>query len=161
MQNEKEPKMHHYFWNRADFDRLQQYSLLPTDNYPKFSDKAMMELRRRGLLCEPDDLAKAVEELELIPQPAGGSSRLEFMQWTKDQIDSVAEWLARRSSYTDEGVFCEMCNLRFGQVVQAYRVAMARFGWAYVSTFELTYGTVTIRPAENPGEYATLIFSAR
>jgi hypothetical protein len=170
---EKREKRH--YWLREDFDRLMDLlpaadremllqmgaSLeLPGDRsrstslvYPKTIEGAFRELRMRGLKCDAADLMRLVEQR--IVQPAG---ELSDLQWSKDDIDAAAEWLYENERWDSWTHFCWVCNLRFGQCVQAYRVAAARFGWGFSHSFDPLGRVTVIEPPDDPDDYARVRF---
>jgi hypothetical protein len=171
--SEKQEKRH--YWLREDFDRLMD--LLPAADremllqmgasldfpgdrsrstslvYPKTIEGAFRELRMRGLKCDAADLMHLVEQR--IVQPAG---ELSDLQWGKEDIDAAALWLYENERWDSWTHFCWVCNLRFGQCVQAYRVAAARFGWGFSQSFDPLGRVTVIEPPDDPDDYARIRF---
>jgi hypothetical protein len=121
--------------------------------YPKTTEGALRELRLRGLKCDAVTLLGLVERG--VVRPAGEPPDL---QWTKDDIDTAAEWLYEKGHWDSWTHFCWVCNLRFGQCVKAYRVAAARFGWGFSLSFDLLGCVSVIDPPEEPDGYAFIRF---
>jgi hypothetical protein len=164
-----------HYWLREDFDRL--IGLLPAADlqrlkemgaslewpsdrsrstslvYPKTIEGAFRELRMRGLKCDAADLLHLVEKH--IVDPAG---ELSDLQWSKEDIDAAAEWLYENQRWDSWTHFCWVCNLRFGQCVQAYRVASARFGWGLGPSFDPLGRVTVIEPPADPDGYARVRF---
>jgi hypothetical protein len=164
-----------HYWLREDFDRLMELlpaadremlkEMLPESElaadrsssssliYPKTIEGAFRELRLRGLKCDAADLLHLVEQR--IVQPAGELSNL---QWSKVDIDAAAEWLYENERWDSWTHFCYVCNLRFGQCVQAYRVAAARFSWGFSLSFDPLGRVTVIEPPADPDDYARIRF---
>lgn len=155
--------------------RSSGYSLV----YPKTTEGTAEELRLRGLECNVSILVGLVECG--VVQPAGDLSDLHLpiersrddidapvdwlcdsdpfnLEWSRDDIDAVAEWLYEHEHWNPWTYFCWVCNLRFGQCVQAHRVASARYGWGFSATFDVIGRPFYVEPAEDPDGYATIWF---
>lgn len=171
-----EKRVKRHYWLREDFDRLMD--LLPAADrdtlkallpgglefpgerssssslvYPKTIEGAFRELRLRGLECVAADLMHLVEQK--IVRPGGELSNLE---WSKEDIDAAAEWLDENQRWGSWTHFCYVCNLSFGQCVQAYRVAAARFGWGFSQSFDPLGRVTLIDPPIDPDDYARVRF---
>jgi hypothetical protein len=157
-------KKQHY-WLREDFDHLM--GLLPAADhefpgdrksstsltYPKNIEGAFRELRFRGLQCDASTLMQLIEQK--VVRPAGELSALE---WSKEDIDAAAEWLYEHGRWGSWTHFCWVCNLRYGQCIKAYRVAVARYGLPFTLSFDPLGLVTVVEPAENPDDYAYVRF---
>lgn len=169
-----------HYWLREDFDHLM--GLLPNADlgspgantsglslfYPKHTEGAVTELRIRGLKCDGEMLIQMA--VEGIVKPERGKSVVttedgkvetmpstSIMYWSKDDIDAAAEYLDGIQNWLPSAGFCFDANLRFGQVVKAYRVAAARFGLGFCTNFDPAQVVTVIEPTED-GEYAWVRF---
>jgi len=172
---------HRHYWLREDFDHLM--GLLPSAElgtpgantsgmslfYPKHTEGAVAELRIRGLKCDGELLTQLAEQG--IVKPGRGHSMVttedgqvttmpssRILYWSKEDIDAAAEYLDGQHAWLPSAGFCFAGNLRFGQVVKAYRVAAARFGLAFCTNFDLTQVVTVIEPGEGDDEYAWVRF---
>jgi|GEM_PF-828373 len=173
---------HRHYWLREDFDHL--IGLIPgigipsprgrdssaSLDYPKSTEGAMLELRLRGLDCDGELLTKLVEKG--IVNPGRGHAMMtndkdevvfgpsdRILYWDKEHIDTAAEWLYSNEHWKPWTHFCWVANLRFGQAVKAHRVACARYGLGFHTSFDIPGYLTIIEPAQNAlDNYATIRF---
>ena len=154
-----------HYWLREDFDHLMK--LLPVRDqkshdcresgsslaYAKNIKGALGELRLRGLQCDESVLMHLVDQKVVRPKSDSSSP-----QWTKKNIDTAAEWLYEHQRWSSWTHFCWTCNLRYGQVVKAYRVAAARYDLRFSMSFEPLGLVTVIEPADSAEDYAWVRF---
>jgi len=173
------PKRH--YWLREDFDELM--ALLPGNDmalpgssdssmsliYPKSIKGAVGELKLRGLDCDEALLAKLADEG--VIEPNRGRSIVTDQQgnvgtvpserlvlWTKQNIDTAAQWLYDNEHWNSWTHFCWVSNLQYGQAVRAHRYMCARHSLGWVTSFDAMGVVTMIEPPENPNDYARVRF---
>ncbi len=166
-------KMPHY-WVREDFEHLVSVatemgfhgSLTRVSNT---TEEAVQELKLRGLQADGFLLTRMTEKG--IVDPRRGTSvyltndgvvsepTTRILSWTKETIDAAAEWLYEHDYWTPWTHFCWVSNLRFGQVVQAHRLACARYGLGFRRGFDIPGFLTIIEPAVDATKnFATVRF---
>jgi hypothetical protein len=147
------------FWTRGDYDDRKSFfedELGGGDAYPKSAAEAMRELVRRGIDANTDDIVEYV----LDPARMARFSAQKGAAWHKPDIDDLAEQLYKKGRVSHHVRFCQVANLRFGQVVSAYMALCALRGQTVCLPFRVAGAQFTVYPAEgNPAkEFGTIAF---
>ena len=121
-------------------------------DYPKSTMQAVAEMRSRGVDVELGVINHLLSKKAMKPPKMVGRA----YQWTKDDIDRWAEYLARRGMLTPTSTFCLVCNVDRGQ----YELAFAQVKAENPDVFpDPTCFVMTIKPgAPEVGFPATVEF---
>lgn len=136
--------------------RKQFEALDPTakkHQYPVRTRGVVKELRSRGLDIDYDRLTYLARSG--VFKPVGGGVRGSAYLWSAEQVDAVAEYLARRNMYTPSAHACVCLNLSLDQFERELRDA----GQKYLGTLtaDPTNFKMIVHPAKGSG-YARVEF---
>jgi len=142
----------YHFWLREDFEAMMPVLLADTGGkaaavsltYPGSTKDATEELKLRGLRTVPCQLFQLVADGFVNPARLPGGANMPVgrpdskcgkeaaarpnLAWDRADVDAAADWLYKRRYWDRWTDFCWMANLRFGQVIEAYRAFCAADG---------------------------------
>ncbi len=171
------PKRH--YWIREDFDvqmgRRQHLAPRSEDSkpteetkkssmslvYPKNTEGAYRELRLRGLEC--DGIVLWQLAAKGIVTPIGARREMQwngkdYLEWRKEDIDAAAEWLYEEGRWCSWTHFCWVCNLSFGQCIEARQMMSIEYGYKESFSFDPVGLITVIEPRESSEDFAAVRF---
>lgn len=90
--------------------------------YPKSTEEAVLELRKRGLNVDRAKLDYLIRK-QAISEPRAGTGRNRL--WTKRDIDKAARYLDEQQDYVPTAVACMVDNIDPGQDERAFQQVCA------------------------------------